>query len=74
MQENSLCSASSTAHSVHWGMNPPSQKYHPAFLPSPLQPANCPSTPFLGNPDLYIGFSLTPPPLKIGFFSEPQKY
>ena len=45
----------------------------PSFLPSPppLKSANsnCPSTPFLDNPPLYIGFSL-----KFGFFIEHPKY
>ena len=58
-------------HSVHWGINPP-----PLFFTKPLNL----QAPFLGISPLYIGF-LWPPPLlnigfllKIGLFSEPQKF
>ena len=41
-----------TNHSVHWGITP-LQKHHPVFFSKPpLQPADCPSYPFLGNPFL----------------------
>ena len=45
--------------------HPPRSKTPPPFfLPSPLlKSANCSSTPFLGNPPLYVGFSWTPFPL-----------
>ena len=59
-------------HSVHWGINPP-QKHHPLILAKiiPLKSANCPS-PFLSNPHSILVFHETY--LKVGFFSEPQKY
>ena len=58
---------------VHWGINPPPQKHHPPFLAKPPLNPQTAKPPFLGNP-LYW-FSVTPPsPLKVGFFSEPQKY
>ena len=61
-------------HSGHWGINSPPQKHHPSlFCQAPLKSTNCQSpSPFLGNLPLYIGFSR--PPLKVGSFSEPQKY
>ena len=50
----------------------------PSFLPSPpLKSAKFPSPPpFTGNYPLYIGYfvNFREPPLKIWFFSEPQKY
>ena len=58
---------------VHWGINPPPQKHHPRFLAKPPLNRQTAKPPFLGNP-LYW-FSVTQPsPLKVGFFSEPQKY
>ena len=66
----SLCS-----HSVHLGINPPPSKTPPHFScqapPLDLQTVQAP--PFRQSP-LHIGFLSTPPPLKIRFFSEPQKY
>ena len=64
-------------HNVHWGINPLPQKHHPPLScqaptpPPPLKSANGRSPPFLGNPPLYIGFRETPP-VKLGFFHEPQ--
>ena len=40
-------------------------------MPPPLKSANCPSPPFLGDPPLHWFFVNTP--LKVRFFSEPQK-
>ena len=49
----------------------------PLFLSKPpslnLQTVQA-STPFLGNPQLYTGFSGSPPQLKIRFFSDAAKY
>ena len=63
-------------HKMHWGINlPPSLKNTiPSFLPRhpPLNLQN-PSPPFFRQSPLYIGFSRPHPPLKVGFFSEPQK-
>ena len=63
-----------TIHSVHWGISPP-QKHHPLFhAKSPLfKFANCPSPPLFRQSPLYIGFSWTPFPLKVRFFSELPK-
>ena len=55
------------------GYQPPSKTPLPSFLPSsPLKSGNFPSLPFLANLPLYISFSWTP--LKVGSFSETQKY
>ena len=50
------------------------QKHHPSsFLPSPpLKSANCPRFPFWAKPPILV--FCDSPSLKIGFFSEPQKY
>ena len=55
------------------GYQPPSKTPPPSFLPSsPLKSGNFPSLSFLANLPLYISFSWTP--LKVGSFSETQKY
>ena len=65
---------------MYIGVSTPSLKNPlPPFLakppprppPRPLKSANGRSPPFLGNPPLYIGFRETPP-VKLGFFHEPQ--
>ena len=62
---------------MYIGVSTPSLKNPiPLFLakpppPAPLKSANGRSPPFLGNPPLYIGFRETPP-VKLGFFHEPQ--
>ena len=52
-------------HSVHWGITTPSNSLTsttPSFLPSPTpKSANCPSSPFLGNPSLLYWFFINPP-------------
>ena len=63
----------SLGHSVHQGITPPPplKNTTPLFLAKPpSKSVNCSSLPlFLGNLPLYIGFSWTPLPLKVGFFS-----
>ena len=61
------------AHSVHWGINPPSETPPSFFLPSPpLKSEELPKPLLLGNPPpLYCFFVNTP---KNQSFSEPQKY
>ena len=56
------------------GYQPP-LKTPPLFLAKlPLKSSNCPSPPFRQSPPpLYCFFVNSLPPLKIGFFSEPQK-
>ena len=45
------------------GVSTPPQKHHPSLsCQTLLKFANCPSPTFLGNPPLYIGFLLPPPP------------
>ena len=46
----------------------------PLSFQAPLKLANCPSPPFLGNPPSILVFREPLPSLKVGFFSEPQKY
>ena len=60
---------------MHWGCQLSLKNPTPSFLrsPPPLKSAKCPSLPFLGNFPLLIGFFVNRP-LKIRFFSEPQKY
>ena len=53
---------------MHWGINPPP----PLSYVVPLNRQNV-QVPLLGQYPFYIGFSW-PPPLKVGFFSEPSKY
>ena len=47
-------------HSVHWGINPPSQKKISLLFAKPpplsLKSANCPSSPFLGSPPSILVF------------------
>ena len=51
---------------------PSASKTPPLFLVKPfLKSVNCPSVPFQAIP---LSILLTPPSLKIGFFSRPQKY
>ena len=60
-------------HIMCIGVSTPSKTPPPSFLPSsPLKSGNFPSLPFLANLPLYISFSWTP--LKVGSFSETQKY
>ena len=64
-------------HSRHWGINPPTLKNTtPFFLtnPTPLKPRNCPSPPpvFRQSSPIYCFFKISP--IKVGSFSEPQKY
>ena len=69
-------------HSVHWCINSPSKAPPLSFLPShpfPLKYAKCPSLPssFQAIAPSILVFSPIPPPpppIKIWFFSEPQKY
>ena len=64
-------------NSVYWGINPPSSKTPPPLScqPPPIKSTNCPTPPpFLGNPPPYILVFREISPLKIGFFSKPQKY
>ena len=55
-------------HSVHWGINPPSQKHHLLFLakPPPLnwQTVQAPPPPFLGNPPPLYWFFVNPKNIK----------
>ena len=53
---------------------PPPQKHPPPLFlaKTPIEFANCLSPPFLDNPPYILIFH--EPLLKIGFFSEPQKY
>ena len=62
----------SHCHSVHWGIPPP-QKHHP-LIPAKLTLLNLQTVqvPFLRNPSSILVFR--EPSLKVGFFSEPQKY
>ena len=47
----------------------------PSKAPPPLKSTKCLSPPFLGNSHLYTVFFREPPsPLKVQFFSGPQKY
>ena len=59
-------------YSGHYGIKPPSKTPSLSFLPNPLKSTNCPSMPILRNP-LYI-LVFQDPPLKVGSFSESQKY
>ena len=44
-------------HSVHWGINPPSQKQHTLFLAKTLlKSANCLGPSFFGNPPYVLVF------------------
>ena len=65
-----------TPHSRHWGINPPPLKNTtPSFLPSPPVNQQTVQAPLFRQFPLYIGFLRPPPPpLKVGSFSEPQKY
>ena len=53
-------------HSVHWGINPPSQKKISLFFAKPPPPlpwiCKLPKLPLFRQSPLYIGFSWTPPP------------
>ena len=66
-------------HSVHWGITTPSNSFTsttPSFLPSPTpKSANCPSSPFLGNPSPLYWFFINPPPriLPIFYQHHPQE-
>ena len=54
---------------MHWGINPPLKNTPRLFLAvPPPKSANAQAPPFLGNTLVF-----REPPLKIGFFSEPQK-
>ena len=56
------------------GVSNPLKNTTPLFLAKPtLKSVNCPSSPFLGNPLLFIGF-LWSLPLKVGFLSEYPKH
>ena len=56
------------------GVSNPFKNTTPLFLAKPtLKSVNCPSSPFLGNPLLFIGF-LWSLPLKVGFLSEYPKH
>ena len=58
--------------SVHWGLNLP-QKHHPLLSgQAPLKSPNSPSPLFWHSPLSILFFC--EPPLKVGLFSEPQKY
>ena len=58
-------------HSVHWGINP----YHPLSCQALSLNLQTVQAPLLRESPLYISFSWTPlPPLKIGFFREPQSF
>ena len=57
------------SHSGHWGINPPL-----SFQAPPLNQQTVQAPPFLGNPPPIFWFFVTPLPLKVGSFSEPQKY
>ena len=64
----------SDTHSVHWGINPPPQKYHPLYVakrPPFIKSTNCPRPLFFRQSPLYIGFLW--PTRKVGSFSEPPK-
>ena len=61
-------------YSGDWGINcPPPQKHHPLFLPkSPLNQQTVQAPLIRQSSPIYWFFKI--PPLKVGFFSEPQKY
>ena len=56
------------------GVSIPPQKHHPLFFAKPPS-LNLPAVqaPLFRQCPLYIGFSWSPPPLKVRFFSEPPK-
>ena len=53
---------------------PVPQKHYPLFLAKPPLNLQTVQAPLFRQAPLYVGFLWPPPPLKIGFFSEPQKY
>ena len=61
-------------NSVHWGINPTLKNTTPSFLPSHPLNLQTVQAPFLGTPPPYISVFREPPPLKLRFFHEPQKY
>ena len=58
---------------MHWGINPLLKNTTPSFLPSsPLLNLKTVQAPLLNNPHSILVFRELS--LKVGFFSEPQKY